>query len=219
MKIEQSGRYNTKEFTEGNFEPGSKNRVYKNLLSITKKRKMDELEYQELIKTTTKLFNEFDENHRFKISDIKKIHKMWLGKIFTWAGKYRQINLSKGGFHFAAADQISKLMTELEKKELKKYTPCRFDSLEKIIEAIAIVHTELVLIHPFREGNGRVARLVATLMALQAGLPVLDFGGLKGKKRQEYFMAVRAGLNGQYGPMMKIFKSVIKRTLKKYQSE
>ncbi len=34
------------------------------------------------------------------------------------------------------------------------------------------VHEELVLIHPFREGNGRVARLLSTLMAFQAGLPM-----------------------------------------------
>jgi len=47
---------------------------------------------------------------------------------------------------------------------------------EEVIKALAVVHTELVLIHPFRaEGNGRVARMLATLMALQAGLPPLDF--------------------------------------------
>ncbi|NTU98328.1 MAG: cell filamentation protein Fic, partial [Chlorobiaceae bacterium] len=33
----------------------------------------------------------------------------------------------------------------------------------------ATVHLELLFIHPYREGNGRTARLVATLMALQAG--------------------------------------------------
>jgi len=35
--------------------------------------------------------------------------------------------------------------------------------------ALAEVHAELILIHPFREGNGRLARLLALLMALQAG--------------------------------------------------
>lgn len=41
--------------------------------------------------------------------------------------------------------------------------------------ALAETHAELMLIHPFRDGNGRLGRLLATLMALQAGLPVLDF--------------------------------------------
>jgi cell filamentation protein len=217
MKLKNSGRYSTKELTEGLFEPSSQNRVYKNLLGITKKREMDKLEYQELVKASRELFANFDAKHKFKEGDIKKIHRTWLGKIYSWAGEYRQVNLSKGGFPFAAANQIPRLMKFFEKNELKKHTPCNFESLEKIIEAIAVVHVELVLIHPFREGNGRMSRLVANLMALQAGLPPLDFSGIKNKKRQEYFAAVRAGLNRDYKPMIKIFESVIKRTLKKYK--
>lgn len=52
-------------------------------------------------------------------------------------------------------------------------------------------------------------------MALQAGLPVLDFGGIYGKKKKEYIAAVQAGLDSDYNPMLKIFLSVIKRTVKK----
>jgi cell filamentation protein len=73
----------------------------------------------------------------------------------------------------------------------------------------------LVLIHPFREGNGRVARMLATLMSLQAGLPALDFSGVRGQKRQEYFAAVQAGMKGDYRPMERIFISVIRRTSRK----
>jgi cell filamentation protein len=79
----------------------------------------------------------------------------------------------------------------------------------------AIVHTELMLIHPFRQGNGRVGRLLAVLMAFQAGLPGLDFAGIRGKKRKEYFAAVQAGLDRNYEPMKKIFRSVVLRTKKK----
>jgi cell filamentation protein len=70
-----------------------------------------------------------------------------------------------------------------------------------------------VLIHPFREGNGRVARILAVLMGLQAGLPALYFDKLSGRKRQEYFAAVRAGLDRNYEPMTKLFIAVIERTL------
>jgi cell filamentation protein len=76
------------------------------------------------------------------------------------------------------------------------------------------VHTELILIHPFRDGNGRCARLLAMLMGLQAGLPALDFGGIRGAKKREYFAAVQAGLSRDYDPMTKVFSEVIARTLK-----
>jgi cell filamentation protein len=82
---------------------------------------------------------------------------------------------------------------EFEREVLRQYTPCTFASQEEVVTALAVIHAELVRIHPFREGNGRTARLLAILMALQAGLPILDFSTIRGKKREEYFAAVRAG--------------------------
>ena len=60
---------------------------------------------------------------------------------------------------------------------------CRFSSHQEIAHALAIVHVELLLIHPFREGNGRLARMPASLMSFQAGLPPLDFGELKDRRK------------------------------------
>jgi cell filamentation protein len=77
-----------------------------------------------------------------------------------------------------------------------------------------VVHVELVLIHPFREGNGRLARMLSILMGWQAGLPSLDFGNIKGKKKQEYLLAVQAGMDRNYAPMERIFSDVIDRTLR-----
>jgi len=75
------------------------------------------------------------------------------------------------------------------------------------------VHVELVLIHPFREGNGRVSRLLAILMALQAGLPILDFSDIQEKGREAYFMAVQEGMKRNYKPMEEIFRQVIKTSV------
>jgi cell filamentation protein len=70
----------------------------------------------------------------------------------------------------------------------------------------------LMFIHPFREGNGRVGRLLAVLMAFQAGLPGLDFMGICGKKRKAYFAAVQSGLDRDYEAMKKVFRSVLSST-------
>ena len=51
-------------------------------------------------------------------------------------------------------------------------------------------------------------------MALQAGLPVLDFGGIRGRIRQRYIAAVHAGLDRNYAPMTEIFRAVIRRSLR-----
>jgi len=53
-------------------------------------------------------------------------------------------------------------------------------------------------------------------MALQAGLPPLDFSGIEGETKTAYFGAVREGLNRNYKPMEKVFSEVILKTLKIY---
>jgi len=121
--------------------------------------------------------------------------------------------ISKDSFPFAAAAQIPALMANYEKDVLSRYTPCNAETRTELIKALAEVHVELVLIHPFREGNGRVARILSIMMALQAGLPLLDFSSITGGKREEYFAAVRAGLARNYEPMEKVFNKVIEKTL------
>lgn len=209
----QSGRYDASKSVEGQFEAGSRGLVLKNLLGIKRKLEMDQIEARELRRASEQIIRIYDQDHRFTEADIRKIHQIWLGSIYVWAGRYRTVNLVKAEFPFAAAREVPRLMAEFERGPLYQSTPCRFRSTTEVVKAIALVHTELMLIHPFREGNGRVGRLLAVLMALQAGLPPLDFGSIKGRKRPEYFAAVRSGLDRDYGPMEKIFSDVIRRTL------
>ncbi|MDA8086722.1 MAG: Fic family protein [Nitrospiraceae bacterium] len=208
-------RYDTSGLVEAQYEPGSRGRVLKNKLGIKSKKEMDRAEFEAQLLALKRLAGMFNITHRFTAKDICRIHKVWLGDIYEWAGKYRRVNLSKGEFPFAGAAQIPRLMQDFERAELKKNTPCNFKTLEETARAIATVHVELVLIHPFREGNGRAARLLADLMAMQANYPPLDYGSIKGKKRQAYFHAIQEGLNRNYEPMTDIFISVLRRTLRR----
>ena len=196
--------------------PGSKGKVLRNLLGITTKKEIDRVETELLFEITDQLLDEFDESRRFSVDDILQIHRSWLGSVYEWAGTYRQVMMSKGNFMFAAPAYLPKLMVDFEKELLAQYTPCIFKSRQDVIYALAIVHTELILIHPFREGNGRIARLLATLMALQAGLPLLDFSGLEKERQMDYFAAVQNGMNRNYEPMEKIFSDIIAYSLQIY---
>ena len=202
-------RYDTNHITAAQFEPGSRGRVLKNLLGIRSKRAMDELEATKLADATDWAIRHVTSDQRFTAADICQWHKQWLGEIYSWASEYRQVNISKSGFVFAMAVQVPRLMQEFERKELKRFTPCTSDNPEAVLEALAVTHCELVLIHPFREGNGRLSRLLSQLMALQAGLPLLNFSVIKGKQREAYFAAVRAGMGRDYAPMIEIFRKVV----------
>lgn len=210
----ETDRYDVSDLIEAQYQPCSRGRVLRNLLGISGKRMMDEVEAREQKRALKDILSIYSLHHRFKAGDICRMHRIWLGGIYEWAGKYRQVNLTKGTFPFAAAARIPDLMDAFEKESLRQFTPCQFATQPEVVHALAVVHTELVLIHPFREGNGRVARMLAIVMAAQTGLPPLDFGHLKGREKQEYFRAVQAGMDYDYKPMEKIFTGVVARTLR-----
>ena len=211
--LKDKDRYDVTDSIEVQFEPGSNDTVLKNKLGITNPDEMDRVEAEALIKATDMLFHEYDTDHPFSADDICHMHKVWLDGIYEWAGQYRSVNISKGDFSFAMAVQIPKLMSLFEAEQLTKYTPCKFQDRSDAIHAIAEVHTELVLIHPFREGNGRCSRILASIMALQAGLPVLDFSLISEVKKSEYFMAVQTGLDRNYEPMKQLFAEIIESSI------
>lgn len=115
---------------------------------------------------------------------------------------------------FAAAAEIPRLMEAFSRTTLRKFTPCNSNVIQDQEEALAIVHAELILIHPFREGNGRCARMLSTLMALQADLPPLDFGGVRGQEKRRYIAAIHEAVGQNYEPMKQVMRRVIERTLR-----
>lgn len=210
--VRKETRYKTSHLIEDQYEPGSSKRVLKNLLGIKSKQSMDLAEALALEEAQDLLIKTYSKDHRFTAQDICHMHRVWLGKIYAWAGEYRRVNLAKDNFKFAAAAHIPHLMHDFEAKFLNKRTPCLFKK-DELIQALAQVHVELVLIHPFREGNGRLSRLLAIIMALQAELPSLDFSDIQGHGREPYFMAVQEGMKRNYKPMEAIFRKIIETSV------
>ena len=194
------------------FEPGSRGRVLRNLLGIARMRDMNLAESQALEIAQDLVLDRFDADHRFTAQDICDLHALWLGPIYPWAGQYRSVDIGKGGFQFAHARLIQGLMAELEQGALRQHTPCRYADDAALALALAEVHAELLLVHPFREGNGRLARLLSLLMVLQAGLPPLDFSPMLGRGRRIYIGAIHAAMGRDYRPLAAVFEKIIARS-------
>ena len=122
----RTNRYDVSDLIEAQYQPGSRGRVLHNLLGITGKRMIDEAEAREQKRTLQDILSVYSLNHRFKAADICRMHKVWLGGIYEWAGQYRRINLTKGTFPFAAAARIPALVDALERETLRRFTPCLF---------------------------------------------------------------------------------------------
>ena len=70
---------------------------------------------------------------------------------------------------------------------------------------VAIVHGELLFIHPFREGNGRTARILANLMVRKQGYEGLRFDKIHFR---DYVVAVQRVSEKNYLPMQRIIETI-----------
>lgn len=212
-------KYDTTGNPESEYQAGSNDLVLTNKLDITDLQEMENTEFDHLVEFQANLFKELSIDQKLTTTDLCKWHQRWLGDVYVWAGNYRTVTMSKDGFPFAAVPQLSSLMVNFEQQYLQKYTPSNKLNRDELEEAMAICHVEFIVIHPFREGNGRLGRLLTTVMSLQAGMPVLDFEPIE-KEKDRYILAIHAGFAGNYEPMKLIFSDVMSYSLQQtHQNE
>jgi len=190
------------EVDQGAFEPGSHDQVLRNKLGITDSEEMDAVELLLLEQLYQAVLVEDLPDRRLRVADLKTWHRRWLGNVYGWAGQERSVNMGKGDFQFAAA-QIPRLLSVFERDCLARFTPYHDFSDDALLEAIAVTHVEFILIHPFREGNGRLLRLLADVMSVQAGNGPLDYSAWDADK-EGYFKAIHAGMAGDYSVMRQL---------------
>jgi cell filamentation protein len=210
-------RYITPTGSEAEFQPGSAGRVLVNRLGIRRKTDMDAAEYRALLGAQEAYVKIITPETRFTAELLCRMHGAWLGSIYDWAGRYRNVDVAKGGFRWPPAVRVAENMGRFEAECLARNTPCRPGELTEVARRMAEVHADFLLIHPFREGNGRMARWLADLMPLQAGLATPNYGftGRGSKLRQQrYLEAVMEGYAANYEPLTALFAAALDRGLR-----
>lgn len=115
-----------------------------------------------------KIFQLIDSN-AITEKDIKELHRLFYKNIDEKnAGKYRKIKvfISGSNYFLPSPSEVPTLMQKLEIK-INNYL-----ETEHPVIASAKIHKEFVMIHPFIDGNGRVARLLMNLFLLKNKFPI-----------------------------------------------
>ena len=142
--------------------------------------------------------------------NIKNIHQLVLKEIDDKnAGKYRSENVAIMGATHTPPDHL--IVPELMEKLILNYQ--KWNKYHPIIKA-ALIHGELVKIHPFIDGNGRTFRLVMNLSLMNSGyLPVI----IKKENRLEYYNALdKAHTTGDYTDFVKLVTNLEIEMINKY---
>ncbi|MFA6139994.1 MAG: Fic family protein [Hyphomicrobium sp.] len=113
---------------------------------------------------------------KLSVSHYKAIHRHLFQDVYSWAGRFRTVRISKGGSAFCYPDYINGQINDLFQRLSRKNFFAELEAEDFSSEAAAFLST-LNAIHPFREGNGRTQNAFLGMLASRAGHQ-LDFAKL-----------------------------------------
>ena len=119
----------------------------------------------------------------FNLQHLQKIHYRIFKDIYPFAGKIREVDISKGSSLFCSAQFIKNASDELFNK-LKKERFLKGVNKEQFADRAGYYLGEINAIHPFREGNGRTQREFIRTLALKNGFEI-DWERIKSKEMIE----------------------------------
>ena len=151
--------------------------VLENKLDITDPVELARMEEKISKKKAVDLFeNGFLDNYKAGTFEmLAAIHKYLFGEIYDFAGKVRDVNISKGNFRFAPVMYLQAAIENVEKMPQSTF--------DEIIEK----YVEMNIVHPFREGNGRSTRIWLDLILKRELNRVIDWSVVD---KEDYLLAM-----------------------------
>ena len=134
---------------------------------------------------------------------VRQLHKQMFSETWRWAGEFRKSDKNIGVDWLKIAVELRKLLGDVHYQiERSSYLP----------DEIAVrFHHRLVAIHPFPNGNGRHARLMADLLVERLGRPRFTWGSRSLtdviETRQRYIAALQAADARDYVPLLTFSRS------------
>lgn len=129
---------------------------------------------------------------------VRVLHGRMFNKTWAWAGTYRKSDKNIGVPWQTVATEIFKAVGDA------RYwlDETVYDGTETALR----LHYRMVVIHPFVNGNGRHARLLADILLFNLDLPHIHWGGTEldsvTEKRSRYLAALRAADRGHFAPLL-----------------
>lgn len=134
---------------------------------------------------------------------LRQLHKQMFGETWKWAGQFRKTDKNIG---------VDWLQIGVELKKLLDDTHYQIEHASYPPDEIAVrFHHRLVLIHPFPNGNGRHARLMADLLVERLGQPRFTWGSRSlvdaNDTRKDYIAALQAADARDIAPLLAFARS------------
>ena len=190
------------------YQANSNEKVLLNKHCITDEEEINNIETFLLLKLYEKEFASIVPSH-LTFMNILNWHRQWLGNVYEWAGKLRYYRMWKGDFEFTLPLQIEADIAVFETKYLSNLHKIKHFDYDDLVRFLSESHVDFILLHPFREGNGRISRLLMDYMCDVAGIGLLDYS-LWDENKDFYVKSIQAGYAGNYQHMERLVRGILK---------
>jgi Fic-DOC domain mobile mystery protein B len=138
---------------------------------------------------------------------LRNVHRDMFGQIWDWAGKYRTDNLNLGMDWHLIPEQVRLLCDDF----LYWDSPA---STMPVLEVAARIQSRLTKIHPFKNGNGRHARLITDIFLYSRQHPLPEWPQThlmsEGHQiREQYIAAMKKADQGDFSPLAEFLENCL----------
>lgn len=141
------------------------------------------------------------------LAHLQAIHKHLFADVYSWAGTVRDVYLSKGTTNFERPEGIEAAAAAMQRWLVVRDHLRGLDK-SSFTEQLCSYHKALNQLHPFREGNGRSARVLIDVLAERAGY-TLDNERIQGDKGR-WVSACIANQRGDSSELRQVFAEAIR---------
>ncbi|MEX5217337.1 MAG: Fic family protein [Nitrospiraceae bacterium] len=135
-----------------------------------------------------------------------KRHEELAGHLFPeWAGRFRTTDVRVGTLEPPPFYQVPLLVRSFCDDLAERLRHVHDDNLGEIASFLAWVDWRFQWIHPFKDFNGRVGRLVLAALLYKLALPPVETAPTEPERRREYLDALRAGDAGDLAPLRRLW--------------
>jgi len=173
--------------------------------SIKTRRQLNEAEFESILRVTKKylMSKPSQKLAPFTFGWLLELHREMLGSIWSWAGEIRTTQKNIGVSANIVTAELGVIAIESEKRHS--------ETGDLVIATAAEFHHRAVWVHPFEDGNGRWARLLANIWLMQHDQPVIiwpasDLRDTESPIRGEYIAAMKHADLRNYGPLIDLHK-------------
>jgi len=189
--------------------PPDEGELLPNKLDLSNRGAIDEEEVAGFLKAELDAIDALDSDTVFSLDYLYGLHREALGHLYDFAGRLRTVDMSKNGFMFAASRFLPQTMDVFEREYLDALNVREWNDVGPLVEHLAELHAELLYIHPFREGNGRIIRLYTKLVFLAKTGDELEFELItKDNNFARYVAAVQQASRKEYELMKELFREM-----------